>query len=37
MHNYCIKDPYSFMTIDTRRTATKQFKRIFNEPRRAEH
>ena len=32
MYNYCTKDPYSFMTIDTRSTATIQFKRNFNEP-----
>ena len=25
MYNYCTKDPYSFMTIDTRPTATIQF------------
>ena len=27
MYNYCTKDPYSFMTIDTRPTATIQFKK----------
>ena len=32
MYNYCIKDPYSFMTIDTRPTATIKFKKNFNEP-----
>ena len=32
MYNYCTKDPYSFMTIDTRPTATIQFKKNFNEP-----
>ena len=32
MYNYCTEDPYSFMTIDTRPTATIQFKKIFNEP-----
>ena len=31
-YNYCTKDPYSFMTIDTRPTATIQFKKNFNEP-----
>ena len=31
MYNYCTKDPYSFMTIDTRPTATIQFKKTFNE------
>ena len=32
MYNYCTKDPYSFMTIDTTPTATIQFKNNFNEP-----
>ena len=32
MYNYCTKDPYSFMTIDTTPTATIQFKKNFNEP-----
>ena len=32
MHNYCTKDPYSSMTIDTKPTATIQFKKNFNEP-----
>ena len=32
MYNYCTKDPYSFMAIDTRPTATIQFKKNFNEP-----
>ena len=32
MYNYCTKDPYYFMTIDTRPTATIQFKKNFNEP-----
>ena len=32
MYNYCTKNPYSFMTIDTRPTATIQFKKNFNEP-----
>ena len=27
MYNYCTKDPYSFMKIDTRPTATIQFKK----------
>ena len=31
MYNYCIKKPYSFMTIDARPTATIPFKKIFNE------
>ena len=32
MYNYCTKDPYSFMTIDARLTATIQFLKNFNEP-----
>ena len=32
MYNYCTKDPYSFMTTDTRPTAIIQFKKNFNEP-----
>ena len=32
MYNYCTKDPYSFMLIDSRPTATIQFKKNFNEP-----
>ena len=32
MYNYCRKDPYSFMIIDTRPTATIQFKKNFSEP-----
>ena len=31
MHNYCIKEPYSFMTIDARPTAFIPFKKNFNE------
>ena len=31
MYNYCIKKPYSFMTTDTRPTATMPFKKKFNE------
>ena len=27
VYNYCAKDPYSFMTIDARPTATIQFKK----------
>ena len=27
MYNYCTEDPYSFTTIDTRPTATIQFKK----------
>ena len=32
MYNYCTKDPYSFMTIDTRPTATIQFLKKIYEP-----
>ena len=32
-YNYCTKEPYSFMTIDTRPTATITFKKNFNETR----
>ena len=32
MYNYCTKDQYSFMRIDTRPTVTIQFKKNFNEP-----
>ena len=32
MYNYCIKEPYSFMTIDVRPTATIPFKKNFDEP-----
>ena len=32
MYNCCIKEPYSFMTIDARPTATIPFKKNFNEP-----
>ena len=31
MYNYCTEDPYSFTTIDTRPTATIQFKKKFDE------
>ena len=31
MYNYCMKEPYSFMTIDARPTATIRFKRNFND------
>ena len=30
MYNYYIKEPYSFMTIDVRSTATIPFKKKFN-------
>ena len=30
MYNYCTEDPYSFMTIDARPTATIPFKKNFN-------
>ena len=31
MYNYCTKEPYSFMTKDTRPAATIPFKRNFND------
>ena len=31
MYNYCTKEPYSFMTIDARLTATMVFRKNFNE------
>ena len=30
--NYCTKDPYSFMMVDTRPTARVTFKKNFDEP-----
>ena len=32
IYNYCTKEPYSFMTIDARPTATILFKKNFDEP-----
>ena len=32
MYNYCTREPYSFMTIDARPTATVSFKKNFDEP-----
>ena len=32
MYNYCTEEPYSFMLIDTRPTASVTFKKKFNEP-----
>ena len=32
MYKYCVKEPYSFMTIDARPTATIPFKKNFDEP-----
>ena len=32
MYNSCMEDPYSFMTIDARPTATIPFKKDFDEP-----
>ena len=29
MYNYCTEEPYSFMTIDARPTATIPFKKTF--------
>ena len=32
IYNCCTRKPYSFMTIDTRLTASVVFKKNFNEP-----
>ena len=32
IYNYCTKEPYSFMLVDTRPTADVTFKKNFNEP-----
>ena len=32
IYNYCTREPYSFMLIDTRPTASVTFKRKFDEP-----
>ena len=32
IYNYCTREPYSFMLIDTRPTSTITFKKNFNEP-----
>ena len=32
IQNYCTREPYSFMLIDTRRTASIPFKKNFDEP-----
>ena len=32
IYNYCTKEPYSFMMIDTRPTATITFRKNFDEP-----
>ena len=32
IYNYCTKEPYSFMLVDTRPTASVTFKRNFDEP-----
>ena len=32
INNYCTKEPYSFMLVDTRLTARVTFKKNFNEP-----
>ena len=39
IYNYCTREAYSFMLIDTRPTASVLFKKNFNEPidLRAEH
>ena len=31
MYNYCTEEPYSFMTIDARPTATIAFQKNFND------
>ena len=31
MYNYCTREPYSFMTIDARPTATMVFRKNFTE------
>ena len=31
MYNYCMREPYSFMTIDARPTATIPIRKIFDE------
>ena len=37
IYNYCTNEPYSFMMVDTRSTASVTFRKGFNEPIRAEH
>ena len=32
IYNYCTREPYSFMAIDTRPTASIPFKKNFDEP-----
>ena len=32
IYNYCTRDPYSFMMVDTRPTACVTFKKNFYEP-----
>ena len=32
IYNYCTREPYSFMLIDARATATIPFKKNFDEP-----
>ena len=32
IYNYCTREPYSFMLIDTRPTASIIFKKNFSEP-----
>ena len=32
IYNYCTREPYSFMAIDVRPTATIPFKKNFDEP-----
>ena len=32
IYNYCTREPYSFMMVDTRPTARVTFKKNFDEP-----
>ena len=32
IYNYCTREPYSFMMVDTRPTARVTFKHFFDEP-----
>ena len=32
IYNYCIREPYSLMLVDTRPTASLTFKKNFDEP-----
>ena len=37
IYNYCTKEPYSFMMIDTRPTATTTFRKNFDKPTDLQH